>query len=112
MAMYVSGGGSGSGTSAIAANAHVVITLLTTPDVANTMYIIQVTFGQNVNTSSTHAIPLGSVYGSSVVAGGGEGSIFKVGPNVAVKINFSNDVAVIGNIGYAYNYISIVMDTN
>ena len=113
MATYVDSGGSGSGTATATNAAHVVITVLTTPATANIMYIIQITFGNSVGGAAVASVPLGSIStGGTFVCGGGKGSIFKVGPSTAVKINFSNRSGTSGDVGYAYNYVAIVMDTN
>jgi len=116
MAMYVSSGGSGSGTTAPAAGSSTVVTLLTTPNVANTLYIVQVTWCLYSTAQDTvvNCVPLGTMQASSShtsEVGTGEGCIFKVGPNIATKISFGNSSGNAASCAYAYNYIGFIMDT-
>ena len=117
MSVYVSGGGSGSSTAAVGAGGYNNLALLTTPNVTNTAFIMVVNWGTTTDNQKTviNSIPLGICQGSAgarTMAMGGSGCIFRVGGNVAVTISLGNSSTVAGAIVYAYNYVSIVMDTN
>ena len=103
MAVYVSGGGSGSVN--FAASAHTAsaeTTLLTTPNEANTLFLIswQMTHDENIveTTKTVEQTPI-------------EGTM-KVGPNIATKVRIANQSDTAENVTIAYQYVSIVIDNN
>lgn len=119
MAMSVTGGGSGSGTAVVAVNSYNNLALFTTPDVANTMYIISVTwaphaaagkFGVTCATPGAYSVSKdGTDYVLPLIGGGP--NMMKVGRNAAVTLSFTayNEA---GNVAYSYNYVTMTMDTN
>ncbi len=120
MSMYISTGGSGSGTTAMSANSTNNLAVFTTPNVANTMFLVSFTWGLDANDTNFIGVscltPGAYVYGASnsvasAAATGGGPNIIKVGPNTAVTVSFSSSGPGAGSIGYAYNYVGIVMDT-
>jgi len=106
MAIYVSSGGSGNGSSggmsAVGMNGNsVVLTLFTTPNVANTMYLIRwYSAMQNQNDATSLSMPDAPLHG-----------VIKAGPNVAVKVMLYNITAANGAALYTYDYVGIIMDT-
>lgn len=120
MAMYVTTGGSGSGVTVVNANTYNNIVLFTTPNVANTVYIVSVTWGAydaDIDGTGIFCLTPGA-YGcvdsaalSTIPVMGGGPNIMKVGPNVAVTLSFSTyDEA--GSVAWSYNYVGSIMDTN
>src|SRR3990167_862091 len=112
MAIYISGGGSGAGTSLIDTGSYSNITLFTTPNEANTLFIVSVTWGPH------HASAVGGVFcctpgayanisnatpAANPVVGGGPNMI-KVGPNVAVRLSFGNATHSGNQINVAWSY--------
>jgi len=106
MAVYVSSGGSGTGTTANmgpngAIGNGITTSLFTTPNVPNTLYLVD--YGwimEGYNTSTTLNPPQQT-----------KNSI-KVGPNVPISIDVFNITASIGAAKWQYSYVGIIIDTN
>ena len=115
--MYVSGGGSGSGSVSVGGNNYASITLFTTPNVANTMYVVTWNWANGrVQAGSTSynvwRVACFPSIGDGVGFGPRAQHAIKVGPNIAVRVEFASGYTYGFTGSYSYNYVSIVMDTN
>jgi len=99
-------GGSGNGSVALAALSYVQPTIFTTPNNADTFYIVTVTWAMDATAAS---IGSASVGGWGLITGNSHGGplIIKVGPNTAVRVSFQETVNQAGTIYYSYNYVGV-----
>jgi len=102
MAIYVNAGGGGTTTGNIAANADTDVTLFTTPNTANQLYLI------TVQTRIDDAIDATEYPNNDF----GFNQTMKVGPNVAVKIALANAGGNAAHYTATYQYVGIIIDTN
>ena len=103
MSVYVSSGGSGSVLTSVGAHGtSVETTLLTTPNVANTMFLIswQLSHDENI-VETTNCVEQSPMQGT-----------MKVGPNVAAKVRITNQSDTAEQFCVAYQYVGLVIDTN
>jgi hypothetical protein len=123
MSIYANVGGSGNGGASIAANTAATISLCTTPNTANQLYLVTVQVAIEdpiMETGTNDVLETGSQdwaygYGYAAVApnlGHGYNQTMKVGPNQAIKIAIANQSAVSSNYDYTYQYVGIIIDTN
>lgn len=120
MAFYCSGGGGGNGTGSVAGNSSTNITLFTTPNVANTLYLVTVQTRQDeaiveqtADSGASSSGGWGWGYGTMAVTmpnDYGYNQTFKVGPNVAVKIPIANCSVTHAGYAYSYQYVSFIVD--
>jgi len=96
------GAGSGNGNQAIASNTSAAITICTTPNVANTMFIVTFHFGDDGEQIICYGLASTEyVVGTNVI---------KVGKNTAVKVVFANiNGANPYTVHYSYSYTGITI---
>ena len=113
MGVYVSGGGSGDGEHYQANGGTDPITLFTTADEDNTLFIVDYTWAANVTSTACLTIDtevLPGMTGDTASLYNGKGSL-RVGQNTAVKIVIPvmTSAADTHAIHYAYNYVKLVI---
>lgn len=117
MAMQVTGGGSGSGTSSISPASYDNTTLFTTPNVANTMYIVSITWAPYASvavgvyclTPGAYGV-VGATSPTAPNVGGGP-NMMKIGPNTPVIVSFGSSITATATVtvAWSYNYVAILM---
>ena len=124
MAIYVSGGGAGTGAlTSMSANSAAATSLFTTPNVDNTLYLITVQTRvdepilegdwETYKCNATYVDVTAGSWGGLVTNNDyGYNQTWKVGPNAAVKIACANASSTAGAGVYTYQYVSIIVDNN
>ncbi len=115
MSVYVNGGGSGNGTVYESQMDAQTITLFTTPNEDNTVFLVDYTWGASLGdgafgTVDTELNTLAGNMPQEAIKGKGR---IRVGQNTAVKISVPClNSGSSAPIAYSYNYVKLVIDTN